>query len=182
MIHQETSLYHHMKAYFRIITIKSLIVCFHVTKMFPGVLYWQYVEIDGILNDMLWNQSAWKSKCLKTSQGLTAFNSTTYMVIGPSRAFIDVFTSFLFQNNSVNWPVFFNVSFPGVCSCYFSADYQVNRTHVFYPIQNLERAFHRFSLHIFSKSGRVCDRDPTRARRGSLLLNCLHSSHLPASE
>ena len=110
------------------------------------------------------------------------FNSTTYMVIGPSRAFINIFTSFLFQKNSVNWPVFFNVSFPGICSCYFSADYQVNRTHVFYPIQNLERAFHRFSLHIFSKSGRVCDRDPTRARRGSLLLNCLHSSHLPASE
>ena len=154
------------------------------TKMFPGVLYWQYVEIDGIIS-LEWyalKSERLELKCLKTSQGLTAFNSTTYMVIGPSRAFIDVFTSFLFQNNSVNWPVFFNVSFPGVCSCYFSADYQVNRTHVFYPIQNLERAFHRFSLHIFSKSGRVCDRDPTRARRGSLLLNCLHSSHLPASE
>ena len=45
------------------------------TKMFPGVLYWRYVEIDGILNDMLWNQSAWKSKCLKTSQGLTALTA-----------------------------------------------------------------------------------------------------------
>ena len=32
MIHQETSLYHHMKAYLRIITIKSSIVCFHVTS------------------------------------------------------------------------------------------------------------------------------------------------------
>ena len=156
------------------------------TKMFPGVLYWQFVEIDGIIS-LEWyalKSERLELKCLKTSQGLTAFNSTTYMVIGPSRAFIDVFTSFLFQNNSVNWPVFFNVSFPGVCSCYFSADYQVNRTHVFIQSKILRELFTNFhSTYVaFSKSGRVCDRDPTRARRGSLLLNCLHSSHLPASE